>query len=122
MRNEARQQMRQANRLIAIRTPDMNVLSVHGELLGQITVQIGDKTVAIRWIDTLVFPMLEWMCAAAGKAKVQLVGGRNQQRAHRGQLRQHLLVIGMHGSSDLDHAFGDFRLDVVTVPGLVDDL
>ena len=111
MRHIRRQPLHPLHGVVTIRAADMNMLAKHGELLGQITIQLGHQPVARLRIDALVGPLLERMGATAAQAQIQPVGMAQQHGANAGQLGQHGVHIMVNPRADLDHAFGDFWLD-----------
>jgi len=107
--------MQQEQRFVGGRAADMDVLAEHGELLGQIAVQLGDVLVARRVRDGAFGPHLERVRAAAADAKVQAARRVDHQVAHHGQFFQRLGVVAADARTDLDHRRTDLRLDIAGV-------
>jgi len=61
------QRVQQIDGVVAARAADVDVLTEHGELLGQIAIQFGNFFVARVIDDAPVVPMLERMRAAAAE-------------------------------------------------------
>ncbi len=67
----------------------MHVLAEDGELLGQVTIQLGQFAKARLVVDALLVPFLERVGAAADHSDVELVGAFHQRVAYLCQLAQH---------------------------------
>ncbi len=104
VRHVAVQRMQQEQRVVARRAADVHVLAEHGELLGQVAVQLRQLLVARLLEHALLRPALERVRPAAGDAHVEPVAGADQRVAHAAQLGQQRRVRGLDAAGDLDHA------------------
>ena len=104
--------MQQSQRLRAVVTADMHVLTEHRELLGQVAIQAGDVLEARSIVDLAVVPALERMRASACDLNVEPVGTDHQCIAHCQQFGAQRGKRRMHCRADLEHALGDLGLDV----------
>src|SRR6266511_6431677 len=97
---------------VGVRAADMHVLPEHGELLGEIAVQLGDIALPRRFGDVAFGPGLKRVRATAANADVEQFRGRAYCVAQCTQVREHAGVGALHRGRDFDHAFGDLELDV----------
>ena len=74
VRDVAREQVRHAHGRVAAVAADVDMLAEHGELLGEIAVEIVDVLIARRIEDALFVPLLKGVRAAAGDTEIQAAG------------------------------------------------
>ena len=112
VRNEARHPAREVNGLVGRAAADMDVLTEHGELLGQVAVQLGQRGKAFGGEDSALRPVVKWMRTAARDADIELVRRCAQLAANLGEIAQQRVMARVHFAVHLDHALGDLGLDV----------
>src|SRR5882672_9898191 len=112
--------MQQVNGIVARAHADMDVLAENGELLGEVAVHLMQMEEALLRENALLAPVLERMRSPAGDGQVQPLCAADHHIANRSQLGKHGEVVRMHPGADLDHAFGDFRLDLAGMLFLFD--
>ena len=88
MRHVARHSMQQEHGIVAMRAADVDVLAEHGELLGEVAVQIGQVLEARPVVDLALAPVLEGMGTAAGDQDVEPLCGAAQHTADLQQFGQ----------------------------------
>ena len=91
---------------------DVDVLAEDGELLGQVAVALVQGIEALAGADAPVRPAMEGVGAAAADGDVVPASLGAQDVAQAGQVAGDAVHAALGQGADLDHALGDFELDV----------
>src|SRR2546425_864264 len=97
---------------VAVLAADVNVLAEHGELLGEVTVELTDVVEALGRVDLLRAPVLERMRATAADRDVELARAVGELLSEVVQLGEQRAMRALDRSADLDHAARDLGLHV----------
>ncbi len=104
--------MGEIHRFIAVGAADVDVLAEYGELLREVAVEAGEVVETLGVVDAAIVPFLEWVRAPARDAEIEPARRGRDGFAHRPKFGEQPRVARLYRRAHLDHAFGDFGLDV----------
>jgi hypothetical protein len=90
----------------------MDVLAEHRELLREVAIAMVDLVEAVTRTDPALRPAMEWMRAAAADGDVVARALIDERLSQPDQIRSDAIDERPRQCADLDHAFGDFKLDL----------